>query len=132
MRFNFINLLFIPAFLFLAINADDAFAQNRTIRGFVFEKETGEPVIFTNVYLKGTTYGAATDVNVYFAISQIPPGDSLLLVTYLGFDTLRMEVDVKADEIISQNLYLSPASYMLQQVQVSAARQEARTETRTS
>jgi hypothetical protein len=132
MRFNFINLLFIPAFLFLAINADDAFAQNGTIRGFVFEKETGEPVIFTNVYLKGTTYGAATDVNGYFAISQIPPGDYLLLVTYLGFDTLRMEVDVKADEIISQNLYLSPASYMLQQVQVSAARQEARTETRTS
>ena len=132
MRFKIINLLFIPAFLFLALIADNAFAQNGTIRGFVYEKETGEPVIFTNVYLRGTTYGAATDVNGYFAISQIPPGDYLLLVTYLGFDTLSMEVSVKPNEIISQNLYLTPASYMLQQVQVSAEREEARTETRTS
>ncbi len=107
-------------------------AQNGTIRGFVFEKETGEPVIFTNVYLQGTTFGAATDVNGYFAISQIPPGNYLLMVTYLGFDTLQMDVSLQANEIISQNLYLSPASYMLQQVQVSAEREEARSETRTS
>lgn len=110
----------------------DGFSQNGTIRGFVYEKETGEPVIFTNVYLKGTTHGAATDVNGYFAISQIPPGDYILLVTYLGFDSLIMNVSVGPNEIISKNLFLDQASYMLQQFQVSAEREEARSETRTS
>ncbi len=35
-------------------------AQKGVIRGFVYEKETGEPVIYTNVYLYKTSFGAAT------------------------------------------------------------------------
>jgi hypothetical protein len=107
-------------------------AQNGTIRGFVYEEETGEPVIFTNVYLKGTTFGSATDVNGYFAISQIVPGKYLLMVTYLGYDTLQMPITIRENEIITKQLYLVKGSYMLEQVQVSAERQEARTETKTS
>jgi hypothetical protein len=116
-------IVFSPVFLF---------AQFGTIKGFVYEKETGEPVIYTNVYLQNSTYGAATDVNGYFVISKIPAGSYTLLVTYLGFDTLKMEISIKSDEIISKQLYLVKGSYMLEQVQVTAEREEARTETRTS
>lgn len=108
------------------------YAQNGIIRGFVFEKETGEPVIYTNVYLYKTSYGAATDVNGYFMISKIPAGNYTLLVTYLGFDTLKMNIIVKQNDIIDQKLYLVKGSYTLEQVQVTAEREEARTETRTS
>jgi hypothetical protein len=107
-------------------------AQTGTIRGFVYEKETGEPVIYTNVYLYKTSFGAATDVNGYFMISKIPTGNYTLLVTYLGFDTLKMEIAVKANDIIDKKLYLNKGSYTLEQVQVTAEREEARTETRTS
>lgn len=118
--------------LFLSIFSSSLQAQYGIIRGFVYEKETGEPVIYTNVYLFKTTYGAATDVNGYFVISKIPLGTYTLMVTYLGFDTLRMEVNVRENEIITKKLYLKKASYMLEQVLVSADREEARTETRTS
>ncbi len=107
-------------------------AQEGMIRGFVYEKETGEPVIYTNVYLYKTSYGAATDVNGFFAISKIPTGNYTMMVTYLGFDTLRMEVIVKENEIITEKLFLEKGSYTLEQVQVTADREEARTETRTS
>lgn len=132
MKFNIFSsflILFVFAMAFLSM---EGFSQNATVRGFVYEKSTGEPVIFTNVYLKGTTYGAATDVNGFFAISQIPPGDYILLVTYLGFDSLIMNISLGANEIISKNLYLDEAAYTLQQFQVSAEREEARSETRTS
>lgn len=121
-------------FVLALLLASSTMAQEETgtIRGFVYEKETGEPVIFTNVYLKGTTFGSATDVNGYFAISQIVPGDYLLMVTYLGYDTLQMTVSVRPNEIMSKQLYLEKGAYMLEQVQVSAEREEARTETRTS
>lgn len=132
MRFNQTLFTILITLFLIPVLSQVATAQNGTIRGFVFEKESGEPVIFTNVYLKGTTHGAATDVNGYFAISQIPPGDYLLLVTYLGFDSLKMNVSIKADQIMTENLYLEAASYTLQQFQVSAAREEARSETRTS
>ena len=55
-------------------------AQFGTVRGFVYEEETGEPVIFTNVYFYKTSMGAPTDENGYFAITRIPPGDYTLLV----------------------------------------------------
>ena len=107
-------------------------AQHATVRGFVYEKESGEPVIFTNVYLAGTSYGAATDVNGYFAISKIPPASYTLMVTYLGFDTLKIEITLRPDEILSKKLFMEKGSFMLEQVQVTADKEEARTKTNTS
>ncbi|MBN1339696.1 MAG: TonB-dependent receptor [Bacteroidales bacterium] len=119
-------------FFSLMLISQAVFAQYGTVRGFVYEQESGEPVIFTNVYLQNTSYGSSTDVNGYFVISKIPAGNYLLLVTYLGFDTLKIDVSIKPDEIITRKLFLEKASYTLEQVQVTAEREEAQTETRTS
>lgn len=116
--------------LFLMIGL--ANAQTGTIRGFVYEKKSAEPVIFTNVYLQGTTYGSSTDVNGFFMITKIPPGDYTLIVTYLGYDTLRLSIGVAAGDITTKKLYLEEASVTLKTVNISAERQAARTETRTS
>ncbi len=127
--FTFFISLFLVSFFLVT---SSAYAQHATVRGFVYEKESGEPVIFTNVYLAGTTYGAATDVNGYFAVSRIPPGSYTLMVTYLGFDTLRIEVTLRPDEIVLKKLFLTKGSFMLEQVQVTASKSEARTKTNTS
>lgn len=122
-RFFFL-LLFLPTVIF---------AQNTgTIRGFVYDKETGEPVIFTNVVLKGTTYGAATDVNGYYSIIKVPAGDYIISVTYLGYDTLQMPVSVKAGQIVNQKLYIQKSTIKLKTVDISAEKIEARTEVKTS
>ncbi|HML85210.1 MAG TPA: TonB-dependent receptor, partial [Bacteroidales bacterium] len=107
-------------------------AQTATIRGFVYEKETGEPVMFTNVYLKGTTYGASTDVNGFYTITKVPSGSYTLLVTSLGYDSLAEKITLKKGDVISRQLYLVKAAYMLESFNVTAAKEEARTETRTS
>ena len=60
----------------------------------MYDEENGEPIIFTSVYLKGTTFGTATDVNGYYNITQIKPGSYVLMVTYIGYDTLKVPVDV--------------------------------------
>ncbi|MBM3936463.1 MAG: carboxypeptidase-like regulatory domain-containing protein, partial [Sphingomonadales bacterium] len=39
-----------------------------TVRGTVLDKSSGEPILFTNVFLAGTTIGASTDVNGFFTI----------------------------------------------------------------
>jgi len=107
-------------------------AQTGIVRGFVYEKKTGEPVIFTNVYFYKTSIGAATDVNGYFNISKIPPGKYTLMVTALGYDTLKMPVEVKAGEIMSKKLFLKSGVVNLDPFNVTAERQEYKTETRTS
>lgn len=127
--YNLLTFVFIASF-FTFNNL--AYSQNATIKGFVYEKETGEPVIFTNVYLKKTSIGATTDNNGYFVITQVPPGNYTLMVTYLGYDSLVMPITVKANEIINKKLYLTKASYNLDVVNISAEREEARQETKTS
>ena len=122
------------AFLVLVFAATmgATFAQQGKIKGFVYDKATGEPVLFTSVYLKGTSLGAATDVNGYYLISNIPPGDYQLMVTYLGYDTVKVAVSVAAKALVAQNLFLEKSSVKLTEVQISADREEATTEVRTS
>ena len=67
-----------------------AFAQDdNSIKGFVYEESTGEPMMFTNVYLKGTTFGGSTNENGYFNINRIPDGRYTLLITSVGYDTIQ-------------------------------------------
>ncbi len=109
-----------------------AFGQTGTVRGFVYEKKTSEPVIFTNVYMQGTSIGAATDVNGYFVISKIPVGDYNLMITSMGYDTLIMPISVSDNKVVDKRLYLNNATYALEGVMITADRGEARSETRTS
>ncbi len=100
-----VSKLLIPAkllLIMLVLAGNLLYSQSATIRGFIYEKESGEPVIFTNAYLLGTSYGSTTDINGYFAITQIPPGSYTLIVTYLGYDTLTEDVSLKANDLIQK------------------------------
>lgn len=111
---------------------DPALAQFGTVRGFVYEEESGEPVIFTNVYFLKTSLGAPTDENGYFAITRVPPGEYILMVTYVGFDTLQIPMTIKANDLITKKLYLRSRAVELGEINVSAARQDKTQETQTS
>lgn len=117
---------------FLSMSVFVMAQQTGKIKGFVYDKENGEPILFTNVTLKGTTLGAATDVNGYYTVTNVPVGEQTLMVTYLGYDTLFQTVTVTANDLETANLYLTKSSVKLGEVQVSADRQEALTEVRTS
>ncbi|HBS87976.1 MAG: hypothetical protein A2W91_10340 [Bacteroidetes bacterium GWF2_38_335] len=107
-------------------------AQTGTIRGFIYEKETGEPLPFTNVYLNATNYGAATDINGYYNITRLKPGNYTIIVTNLGYDSLAIPVTVKENEIITKKLYLEKSAKILNTVTVTAERQDMRREIKAS
>ncbi|MEO8867477.1 MAG: TonB-dependent receptor, partial [Bacteroidia bacterium] len=102
-------------------------AQNANIRGFVYTKDNGEPALFTNVYLKGTTMGAATDINGFFSITKIKAGNYTLIATYLGYDTISEPITVTANQIISKKIYLNKSSIQLIEV-IATGEQQAKKE----
>lgn len=108
-----------------------AFAQN-DVKGFVYEKSTEEPMMFCNVYLKGTTMGASTDINGFFNITKIPDGDYVLMVTNLGYDTISEPISLRNNQVVNKKFYLQESSVMLAAVNITADKIEARTETKTS
>lgn len=127
---QFLNFSLVAFLLFVSSLAMGQ--ETGKIKGFVYDKETGEPALFTNVILKGTTLGSATDANGYFTVTNVPTGQQTLMITYLGYDTLYSDVNVVANQIASVNLYLEKSSVKLNEVMISAERQEALTEVRTS
>ena len=107
-------------------------AQDNTIKGFVYEESTGEPMMFTNVYLKGTTYGGSTSENGFFNINRIPDGKYTLLITCVGYDTISENFTLAHGQTISRKYYLKETSQKLETVTITADKIEARTETKTS
>ncbi len=108
------------------------FAQDNSIKGFVYEESTGEPVMFCNVYLKGTTIGSTTSENGYFNITRIPDGKYTLMITTVGYDTISENFTLSKSQVVNRKYYLKETSHLLESVTITAEKIEARTETKTS
>jgi len=101
-------------------------AQNGSIRGFVYNKKSGEPVIFINVYLLGTAHGAATDVNGFYSISKVPPGEYTLVFKAPGYDSLSERISLKAGQILSRNLHVQERVVDLKTFEIEGQKEEER------
>ncbi len=106
----------------------DLNSSTGNIRGFIYEKESGEPIIFCNVFLKGTNIGAATDINGMYNMPKIKAGNYTIVATYIGYDTTEINITLEKGKIISQNIEIKKSSINLNEVKISAERAELKTE----
>jgi hypothetical protein len=123
---------FLITFSFIIFLSISSFAQTASVRGFINDQETGEPVLFCNVIIEGKTIGASTDVNGFFNISDVPIGSQTLLVTYIGYDTLRTNITLKKNQILTTKLELKQSAVKINNVTISADKQEQKTEVKVS
>ncbi len=118
---NFATLILAITFFTNVIYAQSG---NGIIKGFVYDKASGEPMIFTNVLLQGTKMGAQTDVDGYFTISQIPEGTYTILTTLIGYDTFKSSVTIKSGSIITKKIFLAQKETQLEGVEITARKTE--------
>lgn len=124
----------ITLFVFFSMfTAFSFYAQETgTIRGFVYDKANGEPVIFTNVKIKGTGIGSPTDVNGFYQISNAPVGEVVLEITNIQYLNKEIPLTVLKGKIVSQNVYLEEDDNLLGEVEISAEGQEAKKQVKMS
>lgn len=72
MPFRKILLVFLFAALPILV-----FSQTKTVKGFVFEEETGEPIAGATVSIQGSTRGVMTDLDGSFELSGVKATDVL-------------------------------------------------------
>lgn len=82
----------IYTFLFLFISTF-CFSQNN-ISGFVVD-EKNNPVSGANVFIEGTYDGKSSDENGNFSFTTSTTGNQILVVTFLTFESLKIEIDVQ-------------------------------------
>lgn len=121
-------IFFIPIFLIGSLS----YSQTGAIKGFVYDKDNGEPCMFANVSIRGTNFGAATDASGYFSIPRMPDGDYTLVITYVSYDSIVDPFTIANGKIFSKNYYLTKAAFVLDEAVISAERQEMRSQTRIS
>ena len=80
------------------------------IAGNILDKNTGEGLAGANVYLEGTTYGAATDVYGDFFIINIPPGNYTVVISMIGFERVKMELRVSVNRTSDASFELNDAT----------------------
>ena len=105
----------------LSINTLSLYAQDGgSIYGFVTDEATGEALIGANVIIKETGAGMATDMNGYYVIQEIDPGDYTVLVSYVGYQVLNYEIKVSGQEPQKLDLALTSQAVSMGEVEVSA------------
>lgn len=116
LRFTCITsaVIFLTAFLYGAENT-------AKITGRVIDQKTGEPLIGANVIVKGTSFGAATDLDGNYYISGMPVGVCHILVSYVGYETREiMNVSVVANKLNRLNTALISSVVNLDEVVVES------------
>jgi hypothetical protein len=90
------------------------------VSGFITDEETGEALIGANVFIAETGNGMSTDKNGYYVLQNIIPGSYNLIVSYIGYSTLKKEITLAVNESIKLNLSLGIEAVEITEVEVSA------------
>ncbi len=126
---EFRKLISLGFFFFITIAL---FGQKGIVRGNVFEKSSGAPVGFCNVYLDGTTIGNTTDDEGFFTLADVPPGEYILVAKFLGYDSMGVKVNVRAGGIVYERLFIAESGEQLTEVVISARKEQSRNQVQIS
>ncbi len=99
-----------------------AIVQEREIKGSIKDND-GLPLSGASIVVKGTSTGTQTDFDGNFTI-VIPEGHNVLVVSYIGFKTV--EIDVEGKDTV--NLQLEAAADQLDEVVMVGSRSKPRTQ----
>ncbi len=129
------NMLLIILIMLPLVSADILAATGK-IRGRVIDKSTGEPLPGVNILITqqvlpdgsevtlNQTLGAATDVEGYYFILNVPVGQYAVRASIVGYSTVVLRpVNVDIDRTIEINYQLEPATIEVGQVVVVAQRE---------
>lgn len=107
-------------FLLAFICTINLFAQEEgAIRGTIFDMEmNNEPLLFADVQIKDTKFKTQTNFRGNFEISNVEPGSYILKITFLGYESYEVPVEILASNTLeitqglqAQTLSLSDMSF---------------------
>lgn len=85
------NIFLNTLFLFVSIIT---FAQTSDISISVKDAETNEPLLGATVYFEELEKGAVTDFDGIATFTEIPNGNHIIKISYIGFKTIETTIDV--------------------------------------
>ncbi len=117
--YNIISLMKTILIFIITINIV-SYSQSKikgSIGGKIIDETTGEPIIGANIVLLNTNYGAASDIDGNFLITNLEPGNYEMIVSYISYAKTRIpNVIVKEGEKTIINVALKPEAINVEEV----------------
>ncbi len=110
--------------LFFSVCALPSGAAQRTgtLTGEVRDAETDEPLPGANVVLTETSLGASTNADGSYTIEGIPEGTYTVRVSFVGYETMTVNVSITSGTTARQNVALAPRTFLGDEIVVTGSR----------
>ncbi len=117
---------------FLVFGVSFAYSQTATIRGFVVDKETGEPAPFVKIFVVELSSGAISDLNGFFSIPKVPAGNYNVEATSVQYGKQVKQVSIAGNKPFVEIRFEMESDKILDEVVISAEQQQKTTNVQTS
>jgi outer membrane receptor protein involved in Fe transport len=94
-------------------------AETGSIKGRVMDAQTKEPLIGANILIEGTSIGSASNENGDYEITNLTPGDYVLIVKYIGYIEKSESVNIISNLTIVKNFQLQQKAVDINEVVVT-------------
>ena len=100
----------------------------QTLKGKVFDQTTREPLLGATIVVENTNpnIGTTSDENGNFSIPNLPVGRHQLQISYVGYETILLQVMVTSGKEVSLEIALKEDATQLAEVIVRASLQKER------
>ncbi|MGD0337149.1 MAG: DUF2012 domain-containing protein, partial [Bacteroidota bacterium] len=107
--------------IFLSILTVDGFAQTSgKISGKVIDASANAPLYGAVVMLEGKAIGTTTIIDGTFILPSVPPGSYSLRVSYIGYKTITVKIEVKEGEQLEKNIKMEAINVTTAEMIVTA------------
>ena len=66
--------------------------RNFLLSGEIVDSANGERIPFATIIVEGTTKGVTSDQNGHFALEKVPADTAVIVVSYIGYHTKKIEL----------------------------------------
>jgi len=107
-------------------------AQTGDLRGQLYDAKSGEPIIYGTIQIANTDFGTTTDLDGFFTLTGLPVGDHVIVASYIGYETVEQQITISKVKVAFAKILLNEGGVKLGVVDISAKREQARTEVKVS
>lgn len=109
-----------------------SFAQKASFKGNIYDYETGEAISDAVLILDDSLHIKTTDLQGYFNFTNIEPGKHSLKISFIGYENYNTDIILKPGQSYYQKFSIIPSTVTLQGIELSAQKQQRKTETQIS
>ena len=106
------------------INHGTSKNTDSNIFGHVLDSKTKEHIAYATIAIKGTTFGCAANGTGHYILNNVPTGKHAIVVSAIGYESVEVSIDVVQRTSTELNIVLDEASTLVDEVVVSATRNE--------